>query len=58
MAVPISVSLSDAIVPGPIVRLGPNEVSVSDFDVHNSVLYCQAPKFLKVGPPLRHTENS
>ncbi|KAK7897458.1 hypothetical protein LTR67_005347 [Exophiala xenobiotica] len=32
---------------GSIVQIGPNEVSVSDVDIHNSVLFCQAPKFFK-----------
>jgi hypothetical protein len=36
-------------VSGPIVRIGPNEVSIDDGHVHNTVLYCQAPKFMKVG---------
>lgn len=35
-------------ITGSIVRIGPNEVSVNDVEVHNSVLFCQAPKFLKV----------
>jgi hypothetical protein len=34
-----------------MVRIGPNEVSIDDVNVHNSVLYCQAPKFMKVCNP-------
>lgn len=33
---------------GSIVRIGPEEVSINDVAVHNEVLYCQAPKFMKV----------
>ncbi|KAJ5626406.1 hypothetical protein N7510_002715 [Penicillium lagena] len=32
---------------GPIVRIGPNEVSIDDIEIHNRVLYCQAPKYMK-----------
>jgi hypothetical protein len=34
---------------GPIVRIAPNEVSINDPEIHNSVLYCQGPTFMKVG---------
>lgn len=33
---------------GSIVRVGPNEISIDDIEVHNSVLFCQGPKFMKV----------
>ncbi|MCJ1301335.1 hypothetical protein MMC08_004134 [Hypocenomyce scalaris] len=32
---------------GPIVRVGPNEVSINDPEVHNSALYCQGSTFMK-----------
>ncbi|PVH70738.1 cytochrome P450 [Cadophora sp. DSE1049] len=32
---------------GPIVRIGPNEVSINDVEVHNNVLYKQRTKFMK-----------
>ncbi|CZR56535.1 uncharacterized protein PAC_06424 [Phialocephala subalpina] len=31
----------------PIVRIGPNEVSINDVEVHNNVLYKQRTKFMK-----------
>jgi hypothetical protein len=37
-------------IPGAIVRIGPNEISINDVDVYNDVLYRQAPSFLKVCP--------
>lgn len=35
-------------MPGPIVRISPNEISVDDISVYNGVLYRQAPQFIKV----------
>jgi hypothetical protein len=40
--------IADYRLSGPIIRVAPNEVSVNDISFHNTVLYNQGPKFMKV----------